>query len=733
MDYNMLKNILKDILHYRQQRIPPSPAAGGGGGGLKRKMTMYRAFSGLTRRYSNLRGGGGGEEQVILVNSAAADGDGVRSSERYETMFLMATVEGGEYEMVYFKRLDDEFNKVNSFYMSKVQEVMAEADALTRQMNALIAFRLRVENPSRYHQGFLASSPSPNSGNTIPDLDLDLLPTPTNTSRLEKAARMDVIQEVEMSSEGSLREITEESVIHVDEPHNHKSARQKKPHKKSSKPAPLEVLHHVKFNVAQETPRSTIKAMLMDSKFKELSFSKEELRKAEEQLKRAFAEFYQKLHLQKSYSFLNLLAFSKIMKKYDKITSRSASRSYLNMVDNSYLGSSEEVTRLLERVEETFIKHFANSNRRKGMNTLRPTARRERHRTTFLLGFSAGCSIALLVALILIVHARKIYKGEGTEAYMNTMFPLYSLFGFIVLHLLMYAANIYFWRRYRVNYPFIFGFKQGTELGYKEVFLLSTSLAVLALAGVLANLDMEMDKKTKAYKTLTELVPLGLVTVQAIRSLEFYICYYGGGDFKLRQENCSKNDVYKAFFFIVAVIPYWLRFLQCIRRMFEEHDAVQGYNGLKYLTTIIAVVMRTAYEIHKGFHWKIMAGISSILATIVSIYWDIVLDWGLLQKNSKNRWLRDKLLVSHKSVYFAAMVLNILLRFAWLQSVLGIKVSFLHIKALATTFACLEIIRRGIWNFFRLENEHLNNVGKYRAFKSVPLPFNYDTDDEKDE
>lgn len=33
----------------------------------------------------------------------------------------------------------------------------------------------------------------------------------------------------------------------------------------------------------------------------------------------------------------------------------------------------------------------------------------------------------------------------------------------------------------------------------------------------------------------------------------------------------------------------------------------------------------------------------------------------------------------------------------------------------------------------RLENEHLNNVGKYRAFKSVPLPFNYDEDENKDE
>lgn len=34
----------------------------------------------------------------------------------------------------------------------------------------------------------------------------------------------------------------------------------------------------------------------------------------------------------------------------------------------------------------------------------------------------------------------------------------------------------------------------------------------------------------------------------------------------------------------------------------------------------------------------------------------------------------------------------------------------------------------------RLENEHLNNVGKFRAFKSVPLPFTYyeDKDDNDD-
>jgi len=38
------------------------------------------------------------------------------------------------------------------------------------------------------------------------------------------------------------------------------------------------------------------------------------------------------------------------------------------------------------RVEAAFIKHFANGNRRKGMRTLRPTAKREKHRITFFSG-----------------------------------------------------------------------------------------------------------------------------------------------------------------------------------------------------------------------------------------------------------------------------------------------------------------------------------------------------------
>lgn len=83
---------------------------------------------------------------------------------------------------------------------------------------------------------------------------------------------------------------------------------------------------------------------------------------------------------------------------------------------------------------------------------------------------------------------------------------------------------------------------------------------------------------------------------------------------------------------------------------------MQGYNGLKYFLTIVAVCMRTALSLDKGLGWKITAWIFSVSAAIVGTYWDLVFDWGLLNRNSKNRWLRDKLLVPQKSVYFIAMV-----------------------------------------------------------------------------
>ncbi|XP_042499329.1 phosphate transporter PHO1 homolog 3-like isoform X1 [Macadamia integrifolia] len=787
MDYNNLKILLKEIIRFRQRTKPlvSTPS------GLKRKPTLYRAFSGLIQRNiksPNSGAGGDMEDQVVLVRAMQSD-QGSSSSDhhqvKYRTNFLMSAEEGGEYELLYFRRLDDELNKVNKFYREKVEEVLKEANQLTKQMDALIAFRIKAENPnidveSFDHKGEMRRLASEVAASTAASRASTPSGAKTPGSTRE-SGYMNVIEEFLLNNGGNLDDSSAD--IDVIELESTKSSiREEKPDSiKGTKPTPLQILNHVKLNNTLETPCSTVKGILKIPMNRELNL--QGLKKVEGQLKQTFIEFYQKLRLLKSYSFLNLLAFSKIMKKYDKTTSRSAARAYLKMVDDSYLGSSDEVTRLMERVEATFIKHFSNSNRRKGIKILRPKSKKEKHRVTFSIGFFTGCATALLVALILIIHARHILNKKGSSQYMETMFPLYSLFGFVVLHMVMYGINIYLWRRYQVNHPFIFGIKQGTELGYREVFLLSSGLAVLAFSSVLANLNMEMDLRTKEYKSITELVPLGLfclvlvitfcpfdiiyrssrffllrsafhcisaplykVTlpdffladqltsqVQAIRSLEFYICYYGWGDYIHRRNTCKNFHVYQTFFYIVSVFPYWSRFLQCLRQLYEEKDPMQGYNGLKYFSTILAIVMRTAYSMSNGPHWQVLAAITSAIAAILSTYWDLVIDWGLLQRKSKNRWLRDKLLISHKSVYFGAMILNVLLRFAWLQTVLNFQVSFLHREALISIVASLEIIRRGIWNFFRLENEHLNNVGKFRAFRSVPLPFNCDEDEDKDE
>ena len=40
---------------------------------------------------------------------------------------------------------------------------------------------------------------------------------------------------------------------------------------------------------------------------------------------------------------------------------------------------------------------------------------------------------------------------------------------------------------------------------------------------------------------------------------------------------------------------------------------------------------------------------------------------------------------------------------------------------LTTVFGLLELFRRFVWNFFRLENEHLNNCGEFRAVRDISI------------
>lgn len=49
------------------------------------------------------------------------------------------------------------------------------------------------------------------------------------------------------------------------------------------------------------------------------------------------------------------------------------------------------------------------------------------------------------------------------------------------------------------------------------------------------------------------------------------------------------------------------------------------------------------------------------------------------------------------------------------------ELGYIHAELMVTVLAPLEVFRRFVWNFFRLENEHLNNCGKFRAVRDISV------------
>ena len=74
---------------------------------------------------------------------------------------------------------------------------------------------------------------------------------------------------------------------------------------------------------------------------------------------------------------------------------------------------------------------------------------------------------------------------------------------------------------------------------------------------------------------------------------------------------------------------------------------------------------------------------------------------------------------SRKAFYYFAIVEDLVLRFSWsISLVLSDRFSD-YKEDIVSLFAILEVVRRFIWNFFRLENEHLNNCGQFRAVRDI--------------
>lgn len=71
---------------------------------------------------------------------------------------------------------------------------------------------------------------------------------------------------------------------------------------------------------------------------------------------------------------------------------------------------------------------------------------------------------------------------------------------------------------------------------------------------------------------------------------------------------------------------------------------------------MVAAGAKVAYEKDGGVGWLCILVLVSSAATIYQLYWDFVKDWGLLQMNSDNPWLRNELMLRRKIIYYFSMV-----------------------------------------------------------------------------
>jgi len=202
----------------------------------------------------------------------------------------------------------------------------------------------------------------------------------------------------------------------------------------------------------------------------------------------------------------------------------------------------------------------------------------------------------------------------------------------------------------------------------------------------------------------------------------------------------TESILYQRFLVpFVTLLPLWLRLQQCLRRSVESGKRWPHlFNALKYASAIIVISFGTFQPTLRHNSLWVTA---FILTTLYQFAWDLTQDWGLLVlipprvptpiASSSGIGCVDYLVGSQVvfrktrllgpiSVYIAIIIMNFLLRFTWALTLLPVPIDIEGVHTLYVSLvnhvspllASLEIIRRMVWGFLRLEHEQLETLSR---------------------
>lgn len=138
--------------------------------------------------------------------------------------------------------------------------------------------------------------------------------------------------------------------------------------------------------------------------------------------------------------------------------------------------------------------------------------------------------------------------------------------------------------------------------------------------------------------------------------------------------------------------------------------------------TIVFYTTLSLFRMNDHPATKVSFIVFAALNGVYVTFWDLVNDWSLCQPYATARFLRDVRGFKNPWWYYGAMFIDPILRFNWIFYAIYTHDAG-HASLVSFLIAFSEATRRGMWTLFRVENEHCTNVGHFRAFRDVPLPY----------
>eukprot|EP01056_Protomagalhaensia_sp_Gyna25_P001968 Protomagalhaensia_sp_Gyna_25__1967@NODE_204_length_4418_cov_135_785111_g158_i0_p1_GENE_NODE_204_length_4418_cov_135_785111_g158_i0NODE_204_length_4418_cov_135_785111_g158_i0_p1_ORF_typecomplete_len848_score134_12EXS/PF03124_14/1_3e68SPX/PF03105_19/5_6e23XdhC_C/PF13478_6/0_46CorA/PF01544_18/0_43CorA/PF01544_18/7_8e02_NODE_204_length_4418_cov_135_785111_g158_i011493692 len=215
--------------------------------------------------------------------------------------------------------------------------------------------------------------------------------------------------------------------------------------------------------------------------------------------------------------------------------------------------------------------------------------------------------------------------------------------------------------------------------------------------------------------------------VKPLGDIEYIMCYYATGVFHEEMAKCSLDGYLVPLF---TAFPFWVRFLQCLSRYThagqDPRRHVHLWNMGKYLVSMSVVVLTS-------IHWdrldlsvyaqKLIWVFQYLCASLYSMTWDFVFDWGLIP-DAENLLRAEDQMMYPDWIYYAISIFNLCGRLTWALTLIPVTLVSDKIVTNAIIYlfvGTMEIVRRSAWMMVRLENEHLTNSSSYRAMLWVPI------------